>query len=104
MDSVPILNTEVEQHWAWIVLGWETLQRNSGTAGTPKGSLSKDRVDSCGVTSPKNIWKEEVITSRGKASHQHMSQHACFYKLVLTLTTNACFEMGTLSIMFYDVL
>ena len=28
------LNTEVKQHWAWIVLGWETLQGISGSAGT----------------------------------------------------------------------
>jgi hypothetical protein len=27
-------NTEVKQHWAWIILGWETLQRISGSAGT----------------------------------------------------------------------
>ncbi len=28
------LNTEVKQHWAWILLGWETLQGISGSAGT----------------------------------------------------------------------
>ncbi len=27
-------NTEVKQHWAWIKLGWETLQRISGSAGS----------------------------------------------------------------------
>jgi hypothetical protein len=27
-------NTEVKQHKAWIVLGWETLQGISGSAGT----------------------------------------------------------------------
>jgi len=29
------LNTEVKQHWAWIILGWVTLQGMSGG-----GSLS----------------------------------------------------------------
>jgi hypothetical protein len=28
------LNTEVKQHWVWIVLGWETLQGNSDSVGT----------------------------------------------------------------------
>ncbi len=28
-------NFEVKQHWAYIVLGQETLQRISGSAGTP---------------------------------------------------------------------
>jgi hypothetical protein len=28
--------TKVKQHWAWIVLGWETLQGISGSSGTPK--------------------------------------------------------------------
>jgi hypothetical protein len=28
------LNTEVKQHWALIVLGFETLQEISGFAGT----------------------------------------------------------------------
>ncbi len=27
-------NTEVKQHWAWILLGWETLQGIPGSAGT----------------------------------------------------------------------
>ncbi len=27
------LNTEVKQHWAWILLGWETLQGIPGSAG-----------------------------------------------------------------------
>jgi hypothetical protein len=27
-------NTEVKQHWAWILLGWETLQEIPGSAGT----------------------------------------------------------------------
>ncbi len=27
-------NTEGKQHWAWIILGWETLQGISGSAGT----------------------------------------------------------------------
>ncbi len=31
------LNTEVNQHWAWIILGWETLQGISGSAGTYSG-------------------------------------------------------------------
>ncbi len=26
--------TEVKQHWAWIILGWETLQGIPGSAGT----------------------------------------------------------------------
>ncbi len=26
--------TEVKQHWAWILLGWETLQGIPGSAGT----------------------------------------------------------------------
>ena len=26
-------NTEVKQHWAWILLGWETLQGIPGSAG-----------------------------------------------------------------------
>jgi hypothetical protein len=48
---VPILNTQVKQHWALIVLGWEALQGNSGSAGTPKGSLSKASI---GCLSP--LW------------------------------------------------
>ncbi len=27
-------NTEVKQHWAWILLGWEILQGIPGSAGT----------------------------------------------------------------------
>jgi hypothetical protein len=33
-------NTEVKHHRAWIVLGCETLQKISGSAGSPKGCLS----------------------------------------------------------------
>jgi hypothetical protein len=37
-------NTEVKQHWTCIVLGWETLQIISGSAGTPKGILSNASI------------------------------------------------------------
>ncbi len=37
---------DVKQQWAWIVLGWETLQRISGSADTPKGSLSNACIGS----------------------------------------------------------
>ncbi len=42
------MNTEVKQHWAWILLGWETLQGIPGSAGTyPHPPLPPaDRVQS----------------------------------------------------------
>jgi hypothetical protein len=34
-------STEVKQLWAWIGVGWETLQRILSSARTLQGSLSK---------------------------------------------------------------
>jgi hypothetical protein len=39
--TISHLNTEVNQHWAWLVLEWETLQGISGSAGSPKGNVIK---------------------------------------------------------------
>jgi len=33
--TVPNLNDEVEQHWGWVALGWETLHTISGFAPLP---------------------------------------------------------------------
>jgi hypothetical protein len=27
-------DTDVKQHWAWIILGWDSLQGISGSVGT----------------------------------------------------------------------
>ncbi len=32
---IRLLNTEVKQHWVWIILGWETLQEISVSAAPP---------------------------------------------------------------------
>jgi hypothetical protein len=39
-------NTEVKQHWAWILLGWETLQGIPGSAGIYPPLPPADRVQS----------------------------------------------------------
>jgi hypothetical protein len=72
------LNTEVKQHWAWIMLGWDTFKGISGSAGTlPCGlctvlpdslclnqlieaCLNKKRNSNCIVAGDKGISKTNL--------------------------------------------
>ncbi len=52
------LNNEVKQHRAWIILGWETLQGISGSAGTTPPPCGQSTV------LPDSLCLNQVIETR----------------------------------------
>ncbi len=78
------LNTEVKQHWAWIILGWETLQGISGSAGTYPPPPA-DRVQSFQTLFVSIKWLRPAETNKQLFAYHHLlllgDKHSSLHQL-----------------------